>query len=343
MHEPLHVLFHTCGNHAIGMGHVVRSLALAQALEESPESVQIRFAVQEVGEGVRQIESCGFPVRLWDEPDPLQPDVAVIDVPNPNVEFFKKLREAGVLTVSVDDPGPARYAADLAFSMLYAPAATRPLGCGTREFGGFGYFALQQGFANLPPKGIHERAYRVLVAQGGSDTYGVLPRICKVLRQMQRDLDVNVIVGPAFQHNADLQGSIGTDPRFSIRRQPASRVAIMQETDLAVSAAGITAFELAAAGVPMLLLVSEPKEVETAVSLAHEGAAVYPGHSSHVSDDSLTAAITALLDDPVRRRALSRRGQALVDGHGARRVIDAILAHTRTMWKVGEARGSGGK
>lgn len=336
MPEALRVLFYTCGNHAIGMGHVMRGLVLAHALEAAGEPVEIRFAIEDrEAEGTQEIESSGYKTISWNVHDSFYPQVAIIDMPHPNSypigSLLKELRSRGCLTVSIDDPGPTHYEADLGFSMLYVPKVLSPSGCRTEQFSGFKYFALCSEFANLPGKQIISRARRILVAQGGSDTYGMTPRICKVLGRMEHDCVIDVLLGPAFKHDVALEESIGGDTRFRIHRRLSALVSVMQRADLAVSAAGITAFELAAVGVPMLLLVSEPKEAETAARLDEQGMAIYLGLSREVSDQILESKILGLLGDQNTRHALSRRCKLQVDGHGVSRTVRAILARVKTI------------
>jgi hypothetical protein len=48
-----------------------------------------------------------------------------------------------------------------------------------------------------------------------------------------------------------------------------------------------------------------------------------------VDEAPLAAAVAALLADPGRRRAMSARGRALVDGFGAARAAEVVLGARR--------------
>lgn len=326
MREPVRVLIYACGDHAVGMGHVTRMLALAQALEQQDDAVEIRFMMPKEGEGSREVASSGYAVDDVEMPHAFEPDVVIVDLPDTDPRLFEGWRGRGAVTVSIDQPGLVRYRADLAFSMLYAPLVPRDQFSMTEEYGGPRYAILRPEFGRAPRKTIQAVAHHVLLLQGGSDSHGASPRLCRALRQIHRPMAVDVVVGPAFRCDRELAESIGSDPRFTVRRQPASIQALMEEADVAVSAAGITALELAAVGVPMLLVVSEPKEAETARALDREGIAVDLGEGNRLSDAQLAGAVVSLLDDYARRTALSRRSQERVDGQGGGRVAERILA-----------------
>jgi spore coat polysaccharide biosynthesis predicted glycosyltransferase SpsG len=309
------------GGHQAGLGHVARSLALAEAILAEDPAARVRFRIEgdAAARAMVSARGCSF-----DEGSHV--DVAVIDLPRPDPEVYRRFREAGVPTVSIDDPGPARYHSDVALAMLYRPAAPRPADCRTRDLGGLGFAVLRPAFRRLPPRAFAAEAKTVLVCQGGSDTYGVTPKLCRALRAFPR---IRVVLGPAFRHDAELRDAVGGDPRFELQRNPPAMDALMSDADLAVSAAGMTSLELAASGVPTLLVVTEPKERETAEALHAAGAAVFLGGPEVAEDGTLAREAAALAADPARRERLGRAAQALIDGDGARRAARAVLDAVR--------------
>jgi hypothetical protein len=55
----------------------------------------------------------------------------------------------------------------------------------------------------------------------------------------------------------------------------------------------------------------------------------YLGLGPEVGEDALSAAVRALLADTERRRSMSERGRALVDGLGASRTAEMVLERRR--------------
>jgi RimJ/RimL family protein N-acetyltransferase len=94
--------------------------------------------------------------------------------------------------------------------------------------------------------------------------------------------------------------------------------AVMGRVDVAVSAAGSTAWELCALGVPSLLIVVSPNQAGVADALDRAGAAV------RTTLEEVRRDVASLLADEPRRAAISARARTMADGWGARRVVAAL-------------------
>src|SRR4029079_3158468 len=57
---------------------------------------------------------------------------------------------------------------------------------------------------------------------------------------------------------------------------------------------------------------------------------------TEVDEGGLASAVKSLLADPARRRAMSARGRALVDGFGAARAAEVVLDRGRTRLPEGQ-------
>jgi spore coat polysaccharide biosynthesis predicted glycosyltransferase SpsG len=107
---------------------------------------------------------------------------------------------------------------------------------------------------------------------------------------------------------------------------PPDVAGLMAWTDLAVSAAGSTTWELLHIGVPLVLVTLADNQRAIATSLGHAGLALDLGWHADVTAESIAAAIMALAADGPRRRRMAEQGRLLVDGLGAGRVAVEIEA-----------------
>jgi len=95
--------------------------------------------------------------------------------------------------------------------------------------------------------------------------------------------------------------------------------------DVAISAAGSTAYELLCAGVPTVAVALADNQAPVANGLAEAGVA----RCLHARGGELAerlAGEVGMLASPEERARLATRGPATVDGHGAARARDALLA-----------------
>jgi UDP-2,4-diacetamido-2,4,6-trideoxy-beta-L-altropyranose hydrolase len=102
---------------------------------------------------------------------------------------------------------------------------------------------------------------------------------------------------------------------------PGSLLDVVSEVDVAVSAAGLTAYELACAGVATVLVGVVANQQRVIDGFAQAGAAITVGAGDGPS--ALKAAV-ARLGDARLRSELRAAGRRLVDGQGAARTVAAL-------------------
>jgi spore coat polysaccharide biosynthesis predicted glycosyltransferase SpsG len=99
----------------------------------------------------------------------------------------------------------------------------------------------------------------------------------------------------------------------------------MLDADVMVGSGGMSVYEIAALGTPRIILGQNVREDRRMREFARHGTVEYLGLGSEAAEAAIADAVTALLADAPRRRAMSERGRALVDGLGAARAAEAVL------------------
>jgi spore coat polysaccharide biosynthesis predicted glycosyltransferase SpsG/RimJ/RimL family protein N-acetyltransferase len=97
----------------------------------------------------------------------------------------------------------------------------------------------------------------------------------------------------------------------------------------AIVTAGSTTWDLAALGVPMIVIPIAENQEPVAAALAEHGVADVVDASRGVSE--LVATVSGLLMDAPRRETMSARGMALIDGGGAVRVATSLRSDLVTL------------
>ena len=180
-------------------------------------------------------------------------------------------------------------------------------------------------------RSIPARAKNILVTLGGADPGGHTDKVIEASRVLRArspevDLQVRVIVGAANPRldtlRTTIEGSVGIEILSDVRDMGA----LMRWCDLAISASGSTVWELALFRTPMLLATASIAEEPVAASLKAAGAAMYLGRLADLEVAALADAIAGVVADHDLRSRLSRVAAGLVDGAGAGRVVDQMLA-----------------
>lgn len=318
---------------------MVRCLALADELR-GVHGCQVVFAMRKGPRGFDMVGEGGYPVvtpqgpdRSFDYPrwmtealDVNDAKALVLDVRDDlRREDVERLKAPGRIVAVLDDLSDRRLAADLAF---YPPVPQVPRagweGFGGEVHAGWDMVLLRPEFSRSR-RDQREGAPTVLVTMGGSDPAGLTLKAMNALDRLSGEFRVVVVLGPGFLHEETLSASLpGMHRRCEVLRDVRNMADVMSRADLAVASFGVTAYELAATGVPAIYLCLTQDHAESAMALVREGVAVSLGTYERVSVEALAEAASRLLNDSAAKEGMRRRTSGLVDGRGAERIARAI-------------------
>jgi spore coat polysaccharide biosynthesis predicted glycosyltransferase SpsG len=167
----------------------------------------------------------------------------------------------------------------------------------------------------------------ILVTMGGSDPAGMTEFTLQALELLPMALAIRVVVGPGFSRAEALADVIAHSKHsVQIARAPASLAPLMRASRMAVAAFGVSAYELAACGVPAVHLGLTDDHARSSSAFARAGAARMLGVFGRVTPAELAAAVADLMGHAGRRGEMARHASRLVDGLGAERVAALVAA-----------------
>jgi UDP-2,4-diacetamido-2,4,6-trideoxy-beta-L-altropyranose hydrolase len=308
-----------CGA-GVGLGHLERILALADALRPDYESCVVlpeghsalRTRVEDRGHVPMEVPG-GTVERADTAVVAASPvDVVVLDGYLFDLAVQRRLRGRAPLTFIDDLCLPAD--CDLAVNPSPGGEEMRPSGAAT-FLGGAAYALLRASFLEareaVLDRGSPDRT--VLVSTGATDLDGMGATLSEQLLERDPTLEVVRVVGPDAPET-------GSDNRGGSRLlvAPVSLAGALASATLYAGAAGTTAVQAACVGIPAVITAAVPNQVAQAAALAGAGCAVLADRQD------LPAACIDLLRDRTRRQRMAECGRNLVDGRGAIRVADAI-------------------
>ncbi len=340
---PNFLILRADGGKTIGLGHIMRCTALANAWQALGR--EALFVTCE-GEGVEaMLEASGVQVMTVPGRHPADLDLVrtsnvarahpgawvVCDGYGFDAQYTGHLRRGGNRVLLIDDAADAAtYDADLILNQSLAtdrsPYPTMiPALLGPR------YALLRREFATWlnHPRPAPAVVRRILLTMGGSDPENVTATVLREVAGLGGPATgITVLVGGANPHWDELAREF-QGPRYAnveLVRAVTDVPERMAAADLAISAAGSTTWELCFIGVPSILLSISPNEQHVADAAQAAGAAVYLGPRLMVEHGAIASAVRSLASDHARRADMSRRARELVDGLGARRVALRLLA-----------------
>lgn len=345
--RPEQLLLRADASAAIGTGHVMRCLALAQAWQDGGGRAVLATAMDARLLVARLRAEAIELVQLRAEPGSLQDAQAcvelagavdaswvVVDGYHFSHGYQRAIRPAGQQLLVVDDNGAAgRYCADLILNQnlsarkrMYARHSP-----GAKLLLGPRYALVRRQFGR---RASHERrcapvARKLLVTLGGSDSENVTTMVIQTLGQLARtDWEIVVVAGASNPHRTSLEAvTRRAAARVHLKYNVADMADWMAWADLAISASGSTTWELCCIGVPAVLIALADNQAGIAAALSRAGCAESISlWDPRRSPQRLVSAVEALADDADRRATLSANARRLVDGLGARRVVEHLLA-----------------
>lgn len=330
---------------AIGTGHVMRCLSLAQAWQDEGGTVVFLSAGLPLGLRDRltaeHCEVTGLGVPAWGEEDVATTlDVArregaswlVIDSYQASASYQRRVKDGDHRLLWIDDLGRSGpYCADL---VLNQNAYADPLTYAEREpvtqlLLGNRFVLLRREFGrwvewNRAPA---RDSANLLVTMGGADEANVTSRAVEALRTLTglRHVNAAVVLGADNSNSLAVERAAIGIPGVRIESSVEDMPALMAWADLAVTAGGTTCWELAFMQVPFLAVAVADNQRPLIRRAAEAGIGIGLGWHADLSSSALAAAISDLLDRPEQREEMSRQGRRVVDGRGSRRIVATML------------------
>jgi len=322
----------THGGPTVGLGHVRRCLALASALQRLHASVL--FIVSDDANTLSLIERHSFEHVSTDashrEPDATlqivrERNVAALITDSYDIDrpYLAAVQPYVKPLVVLDDMADRSLPADMvvnaaigAETLPYADLTHARLLLGSR------YCLLREEFAHEPDRSIRPDVRRVLITIGGSDPSNLTSCLMHWVRQVLPCTQLDVVVGPFFNQPLEV-----ADIQAMLHHGPHNMRDLMLACDLAICSGGQTSLELAATGTPAVAIQAAENQTHNLMGLSRAGVLRLAGRSDDVDlENRVKVELETLAHDAPRRAALSARGRALIDGCGADRVAQAIMA-----------------
>lgn len=344
MSAPETLFFRADASRAIGTGHVLRCLALAEEQIARGGGVVFLFA-DSLPTLEERLRSSGCHIAritakagsIDDAEETLGHmqghGIVVVDGYNFESEYQKHLKRGGCRILFIDDYGHATpYVADVICNQnSYAQEQAdlyRERPKETQLLLGTEYALLRSEFLRFPqkPKECPTLARRILVTMGGSDPENATLRMLRALAMTEiSSFHVTVILGGGNPHRESIaawgaSASLAIDIVVDARDMPRR----MADADLAIAAGGSTCWELLFMGLPFITGILAENQVAIAEDLGKKSLARNMGWYRDASEQELVRAVRSLAESQGERVRLAEHGRSIVDGRGAQRVLDVV-------------------
>lgn len=328
-------------NATIGTGHMMRCLAIAQAVEEQGQ--QVTFIVADET-GAQYILERGYPCikldSVWNDLDVEIEKILnlirkysiqqlFLDSYYVTTKYLRAMNQVTEVTY-LDDLHQIEYPCKRLINYaIYAGHFLYSLDWEIEElYLGCKYTPLRKEFQNLPKKITKSNVENVLVLSGGTDTYHFLLQMLEVILKEEKfsDIQFHIVSGKYASDDSKMIDMIEAKGNIRLYKNLYNLSHYMQQADVAISAGGTTLYELCACGTPTICYALADNQLENVLRFHKEGYMYYGGdiRCDHTSIYKIYKKLMQWLEYPEERQTVSLKMQELVDGNGASRIAKIL-------------------
>ncbi len=200
------------GSEQIGMGHIMRCLALAGELKKL--DCQVTFLTRANNKVIELLDKKGYCVKIvpllkkdeevqflyhYNQDEHL--DILITDSYEFDTKYLTSLRSFIPLLVSIDDTNQCIYPSHIVVNgNLYGSELNYQSSTGDTEWLlGSKYTFLRDEFLQQDKPVVKKNVVQILVTMGGSDSEGCTPEVLKLLDEIEQEFVIQVVI------NRDLQ------------------------------------------------------------------------------------------------------------------------------------------
>lgn len=264
------VFFRADGNKDVGLGHIIRSMALADILKSNFEC---HCLIKDPSDLLRKeiLKSCQSIINIPHSNSPIdeaisiqenhlsEKDICVLDGYNFETEYQSQIKKSGCTLISIDDIYKYHFVSDIIIN--HAPIENKTvysIAPYSQLFTGFNYSLLRKPFLHFKALAREiSKIEKVFICFGGSDLNNLTQKVLTHLIEAKSNIDhVDIVLGSAnIWHKQIIQISQSlTFPEIVIHRNLSATEmsSLIQACDLAIVPSSSILFEVAKLNIPSI-------------------------------------------------------------------------------------------
>ena len=339
----MNIAVYCTGDENAGMGHIMRQLVLADALQKrghvpyfitrknTAGEVAIRRAKEETGSYYISTYQGDYPpAKLFRTSGA---DITLIDIENgPSRQTLLDAKSASLKLVVVGGVGfyishqtDIDELVDLQIHQTCFVTHEASAKSKSQYLSGLDYLILDESFLNARAVRTMRQAEpkkNILISMGGADPRNLTAHIADSLARAFPALHIVAVYGPAakkasrkiFQSNITI---VEAPPQHQLAQ-------LMSESAFIVTAMGMTVYEALCVGVPVCCTAWSKDHEETALHLERQDALAYLGTWDVFDEGAMLAFAYNVVSNKEYGERRTKIGYDLVDGEGVNRVVEQL-------------------
>lgn len=349
MINPIIAIRANGGGAGIGLGHLMRCLSLADELKK--QGAEVYFVSKNYQKGTDLLKSRGYNVKTivpeaFDDKDLKQSipllkyaSLIITDSYEIGTNYLQSLKKLQIPIATFDDlygnPNITTIPSDIIINPNpYAEKSDYKNKAPKKAILLLGnkYTTLREEFIKIAKRKriLNRETKRVLITMGGEDKDNNTKKAIQTIELLSNNLEIIVILGAANQHKEELESYIrGLKHKYIIKQNVTNLSEYMLKSDITITAAGSTVWELCATGTPFIVIqIADNQEgIIDYIKTNKIGLAV--NNISKQGLEELLKQLQILIKDFKLRKQLSTKAKKIIDGKGAQRLAKELLDYLK--------------
>lgn len=335
------IIFRAVGSNKIGLGHIVRCMALAEMLGESFDTI---FWLNKPDDIIVEMVRPGFNFKVFDfdnneeEIEELKSelrdtDILVLDGYQFDGEYQHSLKPYVKKMVCIDDLAGTHFYADLIINHGDGMRTKRyDAEVYTKILTGADYVILREPFRKAAIKsrmGI-EKIDTVFICMGGADPFNATNKVLRSCLLHVFIKKIVIVIGSAYSFHEEMDRIISTaipGKEVLIKKNISDKeiVDLLYSSQLAICPASSIALEVTSVKCGLLTGIVVDNQVATHDMLIQAGCAITVGSFNEISEEGLSLKIEEMNNVGLVNNLIVRQA-SFIDGLSGKRLIDEFNA-----------------
>lgn len=334
------ILIRVDGGQDIGMGHVSRTLTLAKVLELTYK-IRVYFIINNNVAVKTILDHAGFAYTKLDNRNEIKSAIQKLDkdlilgcIFDTQLDISEEIclfKDSGIPSILLLNKTDARYLADMNIYPLahFNFMALDWSNYNGRIIGGGEYIPFTEAFLERRNSlSLNPDRNTILVTMGGADPNKLTIKVMTALHDLD-GIRIIVVLGHACTYKEEVHcWNSYYQNKFEIIENVCNMEQLMSSAGLAITAIGITIYELGLLGVPAVLISNFEYDYPDELELAKLGSLLTLGYHKNVTCEVIYQSVKELWSDEDRRMSMSRCAYNITDGDGAIRICNEIIEFT---------------
>ncbi|MCK5031222.1 MAG: UDP-2,4-diacetamido-2,4,6-trideoxy-beta-L-altropyranose hydrolase [Thermoplasmatales archaeon] len=335
----MNVAFRVDASSDIGIGHLMRCLALSEELIRREHSCYFLSKIDN-DELISRIKKNNVHYQKINPNATLQTDVETLikfsnendvdwiitDHYGINSQYIKEIKKNNLKVLSIDDNAQIHYYSDI---IVNQNIGAEKLDFSSEKYSKFllgtKYVMLRDELLQKYKRGGTNKVTKILIMLGGADPDNVTLKVLRMLECLNESVQFLVVTGPVNRFYDDILYYINKcNMDITLLKGKKKMSDVYLQSDIAISAGGSSCYELAYFGIPNIIIAIVDNQVRIARELNNQNISIYLGEKNEVKPEQLRNKIKTLIDDYLLRKTMSEHGKKLIDGKGKHKIVNVM-------------------